>query len=55
MYDLLALAYQADLTRVATYVTVAEGTSRSYPFLEVAGGFHRFRTTTTKWIASRTW
>jgi len=40
MYDLLALAYQADLTRVSTYVTVAEGTSRSYPFLEVAGGFH---------------
>src|SRR5690242_14022312 len=32
MYDLLALAYQADLTRVATYITVAEGTNRSYPF-----------------------
>ncbi len=29
MYDLLALAYQADLTRVATYVTVAEGTNRN--------------------------
>jgi hypothetical protein len=40
MYDLLALAYQADLTRVATYVTVAEGTNRSYPFLNIAGGFH---------------
>ena len=40
MYDLLALAYQADLTRVATYVTVAEGTNRSYPFLNVSGGFH---------------
>jgi hypothetical protein len=40
MYDLLALAYQADLTRVASYVTVAEGTNRSYPFLNIAGGFH---------------
>jgi hypothetical protein len=40
MYDLLALAYQADLTRVATYITVAEGTNRSYPFLNISGGFH---------------
>ena len=40
MYDLLALAYQADLTRVATYVTVAEGTNRNYPFLNVSDGFH---------------
>ena len=40
MYDLLALAYQADLTRVSTYITVAEGTNRSYPFLNISGGFH---------------
>src|SRR5215469_6742108 len=40
MYDLLALAYQADLTRVATYVTVAEGTNRTYPFLDISDGFH---------------
>ena len=40
MYDLLALSYQADLTRVATYVTVAEGTNRNYPFLDVTDGFH---------------
>jgi hypothetical protein len=40
MYDLLALAYQADLTRVATYITVAEGTNRSYPFLNISDGFH---------------
>ena len=40
MYDLLALAYQADLTRVATYVTVAEGTNRTYPFLNISDGFH---------------
>jgi hypothetical protein len=40
MYDLLALAYQADLTRVGTYVTVAEGTNRTYPFLDITDGFH---------------
>lgn len=40
MYDLLALAYQADLSRVATYVTVAEGTNRTYPFLNITDGFH---------------
>jgi hypothetical protein len=40
MFDLIALAYQADLTRVATYVMAAEGTDRPYPNLRVAGGFH---------------
>jgi hypothetical protein len=40
MFDLIALAYQADLTRVATYVMAAEGTDRPYPNLKVAGGFH---------------
>jgi hypothetical protein len=40
MYDLLALAYQADLTRVATYITVAEGTNRTYPFLNIPDSFH---------------
>jgi hypothetical protein len=40
MFDLIALAYQADLTRVATYVMAAEGTDRPYPNLNVAGGFH---------------
>ena len=33
-------AYQADLTRVATYVMAAEGTDRPYPHLKVSGGFH---------------
>ncbi|HTQ35613.1 MAG TPA: DUF1552 domain-containing protein [Steroidobacteraceae bacterium] len=40
MYDLLALAYQANLTRVASYITVAEGTQRNYPFLNVPDSFH---------------
>ncbi|MET0280344.1 MAG: DUF1552 domain-containing protein [Steroidobacteraceae bacterium] len=40
MFDLIALAYQADLTRVASYVMAAEGTDRPYKHLNVAGGFH---------------
>ena len=40
MFDLLALAYQADLTRVATLVMAAEGTDRTYPQVNVPGGFH---------------
>ena len=40
MFDLIAVAYQADLTRVATFVMAAEGTDRPYPNLKVAGGFH---------------
>ncbi|MEO8314749.1 MAG: DUF1552 domain-containing protein [Pseudomonadota bacterium] len=40
MFDLIGLAYQADLTRVVTFMMAAEGTDRSYPNLKVAGGFH---------------
>ncbi len=40
MYDLLALAYQANLTRVASYITVAEGTNRTYNFINVPDSFH---------------
>lgn len=40
MFDLLALAYQANLTRVASYIMVAEGTNRSYPFINVPDSFH---------------
>lgn len=40
MFDLIALSYQADLTRVATFVMAAEGTDRPYKNLNVAGGFH---------------
>jgi Protein of unknown function (DUF1552) len=40
MFDLIALSYQADLTRVVTFVMAAEGTDRPYPNLKVAGGFH---------------
>lgn len=40
MFDLVALAYQADLSRVATLVMAAEGTDRTYPQVGVNGGFH---------------
>ncbi len=40
MFDLLALAYQADLTRVASYVMVSEGTNRTYNFVGVPDSFH---------------
>ncbi len=40
MFDLLALAYQADLTRVSTYIMVAEGTNRTYNHIGVPDAFH---------------
>lgn len=40
MYDLLALAFQGDLTRVATFVVANEGSNRSYPFIDVPDGHH---------------
>jgi hypothetical protein len=40
MFDLLALAYQANLTRVASYIMVSEGTNRTYNFINVPDSFH---------------
>src|SRR5690349_19487071 len=40
MFDLLALAYQADLTRVASFIMVAEGTNRTYNHIGVSDSFH---------------
>jgi hypothetical protein len=40
VFDLVALAYQADLTRVASYVMVAEGTNRTYNHVGVPDSFH---------------
>jgi hypothetical protein len=40
MFDLIALAYQADLTRVASYLMVAEGTNRTYNHIGVPDSFH---------------
>ena len=40
MFDLIALAFQADLTRVVSYVMVAEGTNRTYNHIGVPDSFH---------------
>lgn len=40
MYDLMALAFQADATRVATCVLANEGSNKPYPFIGVSDGHH---------------
>ena len=40
MFDLIALAFQADLTRVVSYIMVAEGTNRTYNHIGVPDSFH---------------
>lgn len=40
MCDLMVLAFEADLTRVCTFVLADEGSNRSYKFLEVPEGHH---------------
>jgi len=40
LFDLLALAFQADLTRVASYIMVSEGTNRTYNHIGVPDAFH---------------
>ena len=40
MFDLIVLAYQANLTRVASYIMVAEGTNRTYNHIGVSDAFH---------------
>jgi hypothetical protein len=40
MFDLLALAYQTDSTRIATYMLANEGSNRPYREIEVKEGHH---------------
>ena len=40
MCDLIVLAFQADVTRVCTFVLANEGSNRSYPFIDVPEGHH---------------
>ena len=40
MCDLMVLAFQADVTRVATFVMANEGSNKPYPFINVAEGHH---------------
>ena len=40
MYDLLALAFQTDTTRIATFMTAHDGSNRPYPVIGVPEGHH---------------
>src|SRR5207302_1360339 len=40
MCDLMALAFQGDLTRVSTFVFANEGSNRSYRIIDVSEGHH---------------
>jgi hypothetical protein len=40
MYDLLALAFQTDTTRIATFMTAHDGSNRPYPAIGVSEGHH---------------
>jgi hypothetical protein len=40
MFDLLALAFQTDSTRIATFLLAHDGSNRAYPFLGVPEGHH---------------
>jgi hypothetical protein len=39
-FDLIVLAYRADLTRVVAYMMVSEGTNRTYNHIGVSDSFH---------------
>jgi hypothetical protein len=39
-YDLLALAFQTDTTRVSTFMIAHDGSNRAYPFIGVSDGHH---------------
>ncbi len=39
-FELIALAYRADLTRVVSYMMVSEGTNRTYNHVGVSDSFH---------------
>lgn len=40
MYDIMVVAFQGDLTRVATFMVANEGSNRSYRFIDVPEGHH---------------
>ncbi len=40
MSDLLTLAFQADVTRICTFVIANEGSNKPYPFINVPEGHH---------------
>jgi hypothetical protein len=40
MFDLMALAFQADITRISTFMMAREVSYRTFPMLGIAEGFH---------------
>ena len=40
MYDLLALSFQTDTTRISTFIVAHDGSNRNYPFIGVSEGHH---------------
>jgi hypothetical protein len=40
LFDLIAIAYRSDLTRVVSYIMVAEGTNQTYNHIGVPDSFH---------------
>lgn len=40
MFDLLAMAFQTDTTRIASFMLAHDGSNRPYPFLDVSEGHH---------------
>ena len=40
MFDMLALAFQTDSTRIGTFIVSHEGSNRTYPFIGVNDGHH---------------
>ena len=40
MMDLIVLAFQADVTRIVTFVLANEGSNKPYPFINVSEGHH---------------
>ena len=55
MYDLLALAYQANITRVFTFMVAREDEQRTYPQVGVHDGHHATSHHQNRRRRSRSW
>ena len=40
MFDMMTLAYQADLTRICTFMIANDGSNRPYPMIGIPDGHH---------------
>ena len=40
MFDLMALSFQADITRISTFMMAREVSYRTFPMLGISEGFH---------------